>query len=101
MKWGFFSVVHIATLVFAALLIGLLHVTLRHHSPKMQTAVLFLLSLSGVAALIWNLVKCGSPTGILTPALVCIIYLTIMYTPQFFQNEKTITIKAHKRKVRA
>jgi uncharacterized membrane protein len=61
MLWGFFTEVHIATLVFAVLIIGWLHLLLKNKSQKTQTIVLFLCSLLGVGAIIFNLLKWGSP----------------------------------------
>lgn len=61
MKWGFFTPQHILTLVLAAAMITALYVGLRSKSQKVQTAVLFPLSLSGVAAILYNLLRWGSP----------------------------------------
>ena len=61
MKWGSFGLVHIATLVLAAAMILGLYYALRRASRKVQTAVLGVLSLSGIAAIVFNLVTWGSP----------------------------------------
>ena len=61
MKWGSFGPVHIATLILAAAMILGLYYGLCRASRKVQTAVLGALSLSGVAAVIFNLVTWGSP----------------------------------------
>lgn len=61
MKWGFFTPQHILTLVLAAAMITALYFVLRNESQKVQTAVLFPLSLSGVAAIVFNLLRWGSP----------------------------------------
>jgi len=61
MVWGSFGIVHIASLVLGAgLLVGLYYL-LRSRSQKMQTIVLGILSFSGIAAVIFNLVAWGSP----------------------------------------
>lgn len=57
MKWGSFGVVHIATLIFAAVMILGLYFALRKASKKAQIAVLGVLSFSGIAAIIFNLVS--------------------------------------------
>ncbi len=72
MKWGSFGVVHIATLVFAAIVIIGLHFGLRKASRKVQTAVLGVLSFSGIAAIIFNLCAWGSPVQYL-PLHLCSI----------------------------
>lgn len=61
MKWGFFTPAHILTLVLAAVMVTGLYYGLKNKSQKVQTAVLFPLSLSGVAAIIYNLLRWGSP----------------------------------------
>ncbi len=61
MTWGTFGAVHISTLVLSAAIIAGLYFLLRNRSDKVQTAVMGILSLSGVAAMIFNLVAWGSP----------------------------------------
>lgn len=61
MKWGFFTLQHILTLVLAAVMITGLYFALRNKCQKVQTAVLFPLSLSGVAAILYNLLRWGAP----------------------------------------
>ena len=72
MKWGFFTPQHMLTLVLAALMITGLYWGLKNKSQKFQTAVLFPLSLSGVAAIIYNLLRWGSPLEYL-PLHLCSI----------------------------
>lgn len=72
MKWGSFGPVHIATLIFAAAMIIGLFFVLRKVSRKVQTAVLGVLSFSGIAAIIFNLVTWGSPLEYL-PLHLCSI----------------------------
>lgn len=61
MKWGSFGPVHLASLAAAALLVMGLYYILRNRSAKVQTVVLGILSFSGIAAIIFNLVAWGSP----------------------------------------
>ena len=61
MKWGSFGAVHIATLVLAAVIIIGLYFALRGASRRTQTAVLGVLSFSGIAAVVFNLLAWGSP----------------------------------------
>ena len=61
MKWGSFGIVHIASLVLAALLSVGLYFALKKASMKVKTLVLGVLSFSGVAAVIFNLVTWNSP----------------------------------------
>ena len=72
MKWGSFGVVHIATLLFAAAMIVGLYFALRRASRKVQTLVLGVLSFSGIAAIVFNLVTWGSPLEYL-PLHLCSI----------------------------
>jgi uncharacterized membrane protein YwaF len=61
MKWGFFTPQHILTLMLAAAMLDGLYLWIRNKSPKFQTGVLFALSLSGVAAIVYNLLRWDSP----------------------------------------
>ncbi len=72
MKWGFFTPAHILTLVLAAAMLTALYYGLRNKSQKIQTAVLFPLSLSGIAAIVFNLLRWGSPLEYL-PLHLCSI----------------------------
>lgn len=61
MTWGSFGILHVASLFFAVGLIAGLWYLLKNKSQKTQIITLFILSLSGIAAIIFNLVKWGSP----------------------------------------
>lgn len=61
MQWGFFSLAHIVTLILVPVLAVILFFVLKRFSEKTQTAVLFCLSLLGVASMIYNLVAWGEP----------------------------------------
>lgn len=61
MIWGSFGKVHIATLIAAILINVVLFLFLRKKSRRTQILVLFVLSLSGIGAIIFNLVAWNSP----------------------------------------
>lgn len=61
MEWGTFSVTHIITLIMSAVIIIALYYILKNKEEKIQRIVLFVLSLSGIAAIIYNLVVWNSP----------------------------------------
>ncbi len=61
MVWGSCGTVHILSLLLGAGMIIALYVLLRRFSAKIQTIVLGVLSFSGIAAIIFNLVTWGSP----------------------------------------
>lgn len=61
MKWGFFSITHILTLVFVGVFTVGMHFALRKRSEKTQLAVLFGMSLLGIASIIYNLAAWGCP----------------------------------------
>lgn len=61
MIWGFFTPFHILTLLLAAAALVGLHFLLRGKSRQTQMTALFLLSLSGITAVIYNLVRWGDP----------------------------------------
>lgn len=78
MLWGSFGIVHILSLLIGAgILIGL-YFLLRRFSAKTQTVVLGILSFSGIAAIIFNLIAWGSPYEYL-PFHLC--SLTAMVLP--------------------
>ncbi len=70
MLWGNFSAAHIASIVAAALMIVGLYYLLRHRSQRTQTLVLGILSFSGIAAIIYNLVMWDNPLAYL-PLELC------------------------------
>ena len=61
MLWGSYGVVHIASLLISAAIIVGLYFVLRKCSERVKTIVLFILSFSGISAIIFNLVTWGSP----------------------------------------
>jgi uncharacterized membrane protein YwaF len=86
MKWGSFGVVHIASLVLAAAIIAALYFALRKASCKTQTIVLGVLSFSGIAAIIFNLVTWGSPIEYL-PLHLCSINAMLLPIVVFTRNK--------------
>lgn len=78
MKWGFFGPVHVATLILAVLMLVGIYYCLKKTKQKTQILVLGVLSFSGIAAIIFNLVTWGSPWEYL-PLHLC--SLTAMVLP--------------------
>lgn len=87
MKWGFFTPVHIATLVLAALILGVLYHGLKNKSEKVQTLVLLPLSCSGIAAIIYNLLRWGEPLAYL-PLHLCSLNALILPIAVATRNKK-------------
>ena len=88
MEWGFFTPVHIVTLVAAAAMIIGLYFALRKAPQKVQVWVLGVLSLSGIAAIIFNLVRWDNPIAYL-PLHLCSINAMLLPIAVFTRN-KTI-----------
>ncbi len=61
MIWGFFSAAHVVSLVCGAAIIVGLYFVLRGKSDRVKTLVLAILSFSGIAAILFNLLTWGSP----------------------------------------
>lgn len=61
MIWGFLSSAHIISLILAVGIITLLYFILKNKSDRVKTIVLGILSFSGIAAIIYNLVAWNSP----------------------------------------
>ena len=77
MKWGFMTPQHIATLVLAAVILMGLYRFLKDRNEKTQTLVLFLWSCTGIAAIIYNLLRWGQPLAYL-PLHLCSINALIL-----------------------
>ena len=86
MKWGSFGVVHLATLAFAAAMILGLYFALRKAPKKVKIGVLGVLSLSGIAAIVFNLVTWGSPLEYL-PLHLCSINALLLPIVVFTRNK--------------
>ena len=61
MTWGFLSSAHIISLILAVGIITLSYFILKNKSDRVKTIVLGILSFSGIAAIIYNLVARNSP----------------------------------------
>ena len=90
MLWGSYGLVHIITLIISACIIVGLYFILRNRSEKTKVTVLFILSLSGAAAIIFNLVTWGTPLEYL-PFHMCsitalILPIAILTRSKIFSN---------------
>lgn len=89
MVWGSFGTVHLLSLLLGAGMIIGLYFLLRCFRAKVQIAVLGILSFSGIAAIIFNLVTWGSPYEYL-PLHLC--SLTALVLPvAVFARSKTLS----------
>lgn len=88
MKWGSFGAVHYATLLLAGAIIFALYFAIRKLPRKAQTTVLGVLSLSGVFAIVYNLVRWDAPIYYL-PLHLCSINAMLLPIAVFTRS-KTI-----------
>lgn len=86
MVWGSFGAVHIATLLLGAAIIIGLYFVLRRCSAKMQTLALGILSFSGIAAIIFNLVAWDSPYEYL-PLHLCSLNALVLPVAVFTRSK--------------
>ena len=86
MLYGFMTPVHIATLVLAAVMLGAVYAALRGAGRRVQTGVLFCLSLTGIAAIIYNLLRWGDPVHYL-PLHLCSINAMLLPVTVLTRNE--------------
>lgn len=87
MVWGSFTITHIITLIVAVLIVVGLYFILKNKSEKTQTIVLFILSLSGIAAIIYNLVAWDSPLEYL-PFHMCSINAMLLPIAVLTKNKQ-------------
>lgn len=87
MKWGFFTPAHIGTLVLAAAILISLYHGLKNRSRKIQTAVLFPLSLSGTVAIVYNLLRWGEPLAYL-PLHLCSLNALVLPLAVLTRNKQ-------------
>lgn len=87
MKWGTFGPVHLTTLLLATLGVTGLYFALKHKSQKTQTLVLGILSLSGIAAVIFNLLAWGSPWEYL-PLHLCSLNALVLPFAVFTRSKR-------------
>ena len=86
MLWGSFGLVHIATLLLSVGIIVGLYFGLRRCSQKIQIIVLGVLSFSGIAAIIFNLVTWDSPLEYL-PFHLCSLTAMVLPFAVFTKNK--------------
>lgn len=86
-KWGSYGLVHMLTFIAAIGMILGLYYLLRHRSVRVQTLVLGLLSLSGVAAILFNLFTWGSPVEYL-PLHLCSLTAIALPIAVFSRSHK-------------
>ena len=88
MTWGTFGIVHILSLLFGAAMVAALYWILRRKTRKTQTAVLGVLSFSGIAAILYNLLMWGTPLEYL-PLHLCSIN-ALLLPIVVFTRSKTV-----------
>ena len=86
MKWGFLTPAHILTLLLAAGMIAGVYYGIRNRSRRTQVWVLFLLSLWGIAAIVYNLVRWGSPLEYL-PLHLCSLNALVLPAAVLTRNK--------------
>lgn len=86
MAWGTFGTVHILSLIFAIILNVALYLILKRCPQKVQIIVLGILSFSGIAAIIYNLVAWDSPLEYL-PFHLCSLNALILPVAVFTRNK--------------
>jgi uncharacterized membrane protein YwaF len=87
MTWGTFGVVHIITIIMTAGLNIALYFALKYCKPRTQWIVLGVLSFSGMAAIIFNLVTWGSPLEYL-PLHLCSLNALALPFAVWLKSEK-------------
>ena len=88
MTWGTFGFVHILSLLFGAAMVAALYWILRRKTRKTQTAVLGVLSFSGIAAILYNLLMWGTPLEYL-PLHLCSVN-ALLLPIVVFTRSKTV-----------
>lgn len=91
MKWGTFSPIHITSLLLAAAGVMGLYFLLKRRSQKCQTLVLGVLSFSGIAAVIFNLLAWGSPWEYLPLHLCSLNALTLPFAV-FLRSKRLVNL---------
>lgn len=86
MTWGFLSTAHILSLVLAVGMIAGLYFLLRRANPTVQIIILGVLSFSGIAAIIFNLVTWKSPLEYL-PFHLCSLNAMVLPIAVFSRNK--------------
>ena len=86
MVWGSFGITHIITLVISVLLIIGIYLFLKNKEEKIQITVLGILSFSGIAAIIYNLLTWDSPLEYLPFHLCSLNALMLLF--RYLQKTK-------------
>lgn len=86
MVWGSFGITHIVTLVISVLLIIGIYLILKNKEEKIQITVLGILSFSGIAAIIYNLLTWDSPLEYL-PFHLCSLNALMLPIAVFTKNK--------------
>lgn len=86
MKWGSFGLVHLTSLAVGAAMIVGLYFALKKAPQKVQMLVLGILSFSGMAAVVFNLVNWGSPLEYL-PLHLCSLNALVLPFAVFTRNK--------------
>lgn len=86
MVWGSFGITHIITLVISVLLIIGIYFILKNKEEKIQITVLGVLSFSGIAAIIYNLLTWDSPLEYL-PFHLCSLNALMLPIAVFTKNK--------------
>lgn len=86
MTWGFLSSAHIISLILAVGIITLLYFILKNKSDRVKTIVLGILSFSGIAAIIYNLVAWNSPLEYL-PLHLCSLNAMVLQFAVFTRKK--------------
>ena len=87
MKWGSYGPIHLLSLAFAAAAVIGLYFILKNRSMMVKTIVLGILSFSGIAAIIFNLVDWNSPLEYL-PLHLCSINALLLPIVVFTRNKQ-------------
>jgi len=88
MVWGTFGIVHIGSLLFGTAMVAALYFLLKNKSRRTQTTVLGVLSFSGIAAILFNLLMWGAPLAYL-PLHLCSIN-ALLLPIAVFTRSKTV-----------
>jgi uncharacterized membrane protein YwaF len=87
MVWGTFTLTHIISLILGVGIIIGIYFLLKHRTPKTQVIVLGVLSFSGIAAVIYNLLAWNSPIEYL-PFHLCSLNAMVLPIAVFTRNDR-------------
>jgi glycerophosphoryl diester phosphodiesterase len=85
--WKLFGPVHVASLFFAIIILLTLYLILKKLPEKKQTIILGILSFTGIAAIIYNLINWGDPINYL-PLHLCSLNAMLLPFAVFTKNKK-------------